>query len=121
MAFLGPRDYSMRVWLDPERLASLQMTTTDVIKAIQEQNVQVAAGRIGQPPVPAGAAVPFDLPINTQGRLLGRGAVREHHRKDRQPRGRTSTSSDVVRKPKYDDKGNVIAEAASNWAPRTTT
>src|SRR4051812_21339512 len=70
VAFLGPRDYSMRVWLDPSRLASLQMTTTDVINAIQEQNVQVAAGRIGQPPLPANANVPFDLPINTQGRLI---------------------------------------------------
>src|SRR6185295_2737916 len=69
VSFLGPRDYSMRVWIDPSRLASLGMTSGDVIKAIQEQNVQVAAGRIGQPPVPDGAAIPFDLPINTQGRL----------------------------------------------------
>ena len=45
------------------------MRPTDVIDAIQKQNIQVAAGRVGQPPVPAGAAVPFDLPINTQGRL----------------------------------------------------
>src|SRR5947209_17985530 len=42
VAFLGPRDYSMRVWLNPDRLASLKMTTSDVIKAIQEQNIQVA-------------------------------------------------------------------------------
>src|SRR3954465_2965054 len=69
VAFLGPRDYSMRVWLDPDRLAALGMTSGDVIKAIQEQNIQVAAGRIGQPPVPQGAAISFDLPINTQGRL----------------------------------------------------
>src|SRR3954467_2821707 len=69
VAFLGPRDYSMRVWIDPERVASLQMTTGDVIKAIQEQNVQVAAGRIGQPPVTEGTSIPFDIPINTQGRL----------------------------------------------------
>src|SRR3954453_7763553 len=48
VTFLGPRDYSMRIWLDPSRLASLEMTPTDVIKAIQEQNVQVAAGRLGQ-------------------------------------------------------------------------
>jgi multidrug efflux pump len=67
--FLGPRDYSMRIWLDPERLASLQMTAGDVIAAIQEQNVQVAAGRLGQPPVPAGGQVPFQLVIQTQGRL----------------------------------------------------
>src|SRR3982751_3873177 len=42
VAFLGPRDYSMRIWLDPDRVASLQMTPGDVIKAIQEQNIQVA-------------------------------------------------------------------------------
>ena len=69
VSFLGPRDYSMRIWLDPRRLAALEMTATDVIRAIQEQNVQVAAGRLGQPPVPAGAEVPFQLTINTQGRL----------------------------------------------------
>jgi multidrug efflux pump len=69
VAFLGPRDYSMRIWLDPSRLASLNMTSGDVIRAIQEQNVQVAAGRIGQPPVPADANVPFDMPLNTMGRL----------------------------------------------------
>src|SRR5437762_2732921 len=70
VTFLGPRDYSMRVWLDPNRVASMGMTSSDVIKAIQEQNIQVAAGRIGQPPVPQGAAISFDLPINTQGRLV---------------------------------------------------
>src|SRR4051794_29865880 len=69
VTFLGPRDYSMRVWLDRERLAALQMTPGDVISAIQEQNIQVAAGRVGQPPVPQGESVSFDLPINTEGRL----------------------------------------------------
>jgi len=65
---LGARDYSMRVWLDPERLASLNMTASDVVQALKEQNVQVAAGRIGQPPVPQG--IDFQYPINTLGRLL---------------------------------------------------
>jgi multidrug efflux pump len=65
---LGARDYSMRVWLDPERLASLNMDASDVVKALKEQNVQVAAGRIGQPPVPPG--IDFQYPINTLGRLL---------------------------------------------------
>jgi multidrug efflux pump len=69
VSFLGPRDYSLRVWLDPEKLAARDMTASDVIRAIKEQNVQVAAGRLGQPPVPQGANVPFQLPINTQGRL----------------------------------------------------
>ena len=68
VATLGARDYSMRVWLDPERLASLNMTATDVVQALKEQNVQVAAGRIGQPPVPEG--IDFQYPINTLGRLL---------------------------------------------------
>src|SRR5688500_2442651 len=68
VTFLGPRDYSMRIWLDRERLASMQMTPGDAIKAIQEQNIQVAAGRVGQPPVPPGEFVSFDLPINTEGR-----------------------------------------------------
>ena len=63
------RDYSMRLWIDPSKLASLEMTASDVIQAIQEQNVQVAAGRIGQPPLPTGANVPFQLPLNVQGRL----------------------------------------------------
>jgi len=68
VTFLGGRDYSMRVWLDPEQLATRNLTATDVLRALQEQNVQVAAGRIGQPPVPAGSQ--FQLTINTLGRLL---------------------------------------------------
>src|SRR5262245_543047 len=65
---LGARDYSMRVWLDPEKLASRNMTASDVLDALREQNIQVAAGRIGQPPVPKG--IEFQYPINTLGRLL---------------------------------------------------
>src|SRR5262249_35984496 len=69
VTFLGPRDYSMRVWMDPNKLAAREMTAGDVIKAIKEQNVQVAAGRLGQPPLPANESVPFQLVINAQGRL----------------------------------------------------
>src|SRR6266568_119661 len=64
----GARDYSMRIWLDPEKLASRNMTASDVVRAIREQNLQVAAGTIGQPPVPSGQD--FQLTISTQGRLL---------------------------------------------------
>jgi multidrug efflux pump len=67
VSFLGPRDYSMRVWLDPEKLASRHMTASDVVRGIQEQNVQVAAGRLGQPPTPAGQN--FQITLNTLGRL----------------------------------------------------
>jgi multidrug efflux pump len=67
VSFLGPRDYSMRIWLDPQKLASRSMTAGDVIRGIREQNVQVAAGRLGQPPTPAGQK--FQLTLNTLGRL----------------------------------------------------
>jgi multidrug efflux pump len=67
VSFLGPRDYSMRVWLDPQKLAARNMTAGDVIRALREQNVQVAAGRLGQPPAPAGQN--FQLTLNTLGRL----------------------------------------------------
>lgn len=71
VTILGARDYSMRLWLDPEQMASRNLAVTDVIKALQEQNVQVAAGRIGQNPAPKG--MEFQYPINTQGRLLEAG------------------------------------------------
>ena len=57
----------MRVWLDPDRLASRQLTATDVVRAIREQNVQVAAGVLGAPPAPTDTT--FQLSINAQGRL----------------------------------------------------
>lgn len=69
VTFLGPRDYSMRIWLDPGKLAAKQMTASDVINAIKEQNRQVAAGRLGQPPVPSKSPIAFQLPLNTKGRL----------------------------------------------------
>jgi multidrug efflux pump len=68
VTFLGARDYSMRVWLDPEKLASRDLTAGDVLRALREQNVQVAAGRLGQPPT--AGRVDFQLTINTLGRLL---------------------------------------------------
>ena len=52
---MGQRDYSMRIWLDPDELAARSLTAGDVVNAIREQNAQVASGRIGQEPVRAGA------------------------------------------------------------------
>jgi hydrophobe/amphiphile efflux-1 (HAE1) family protein len=63
----GLREYSMRVWLDPARLASRDIATSDVVQALREQNVQVASGTVGQPPLPAGHA--FQFPVTTLGRL----------------------------------------------------
>src|ERR1700731_133086 len=67
----GQQDYSMRVWLDPDRLQSRNMTVGDVIRVLREQNVQVAAGQIGQPPVPQGQD--FQYTLSTLGRLVEAG------------------------------------------------
>src|SRR5580704_2845962 len=63
----GERRYSMRVWLDPDKLVSLGITAVDVQNAVAEQNVQVAAGKIGQSPAPEGTS--FELQVNAVGRL----------------------------------------------------
>ncbi|MBF7141102.1 MULTISPECIES: efflux RND transporter permease subunit [Pseudomonas] len=64
----GMGDYSLRVWLDPNKTASRNLTATDVVNAIREQNRQVAAGQLGAPPAPNASS--FQLSINTQGRLV---------------------------------------------------
>jgi multidrug efflux pump len=64
----GGQDYSMRVWVDPDKLQSRNLSAGDVVKVLREQNVQVAAGQIGQPPVPRGQD--FQYPLSTLGRLL---------------------------------------------------
>jgi hydrophobe/amphiphile efflux-1 (HAE1) family protein len=63
----GSRDYSMRIWLDPDRLQSLGLTAGDVTVALQGQNVQVASGNLNQPPVDQPGA--FQVAVKTQGRL----------------------------------------------------
>jgi HAE1 family hydrophobic/amphiphilic exporter-1 len=60
-------DYSMRIWLNPRQLESRDLTTKDVLNAVREQNVQVAAGQIGQPPAPKGQS--FQYTVNVLGRL----------------------------------------------------
>ncbi len=67
ITYLGQRDYSMRIWLDPEKMAVRNLSTTDVVRAIEQQNAQVAAGQIGQPPVPTGQV--FQYTMSTLGRL----------------------------------------------------
>jgi len=63
----GARDYSMRIWLDPDKVAAHNLTAGDVVAALQAQNVQVSSGVLGQPPVPAPGA--FELNVQTLGRL----------------------------------------------------
>jgi multidrug efflux pump subunit AcrB len=67
ISFLGQRDYSMRVWLDPNEMGIRNLTANDVVHAIEQQNVQVAAGQIGQPPAPTGQV--FQYTMTTLGRL----------------------------------------------------
>ncbi len=67
ISFMGQRDYSMRVWLDPERMSARNLTASDVVHAIEQQNAQVAAGQIGQPPAPDGQV--FQYTMTTLGRL----------------------------------------------------
>src|SRR5438552_15022948 len=68
VTIFGQQDYSMRVWLDPDKLQSRNLTAGDVIRVLREQNVQVAAGQIGQPPVARGQD--FQYTMNTLGRLV---------------------------------------------------
>ncbi len=63
----GQREYSMRIWLDPNKLAARGLTTLDMVNSLREQNVQVAAGQIGQAPVPPGQE--FEYTLTTLGRL----------------------------------------------------
>ena len=63
----GERKYSMRMWLDPVRMASRGLTAPDVVSALQEQNVEVAAGQVGQPPIKTGQD--FQISVRAVGRL----------------------------------------------------
>ena len=90
----GARDYAMRVWIDPGRAAALGLTAGDIVQALRAQNVQVAAGTLGQPPYNQGNA--FQLNVETQGRLtepeqFGRVVIRTD------PDGRQVRVSDVAR------------------------
>ncbi len=63
----GGGDYAMRLWLDPDKIASRGMTAGDVLRAVREQNIQVSAGQLGAEPMPNGSQ--FLTPINARGRL----------------------------------------------------
>ena len=63
----GQQNYSMRVWVDPDKMAKLSLTATDVNNAIQAQNRQNPAGSLGQPPIPRGSD--YQYPVNATGRL----------------------------------------------------
>jgi HAE1 family hydrophobic/amphiphilic exporter-1 len=64
----GAGDYSMRMWLDPDKMKARGIVADDIVNAVKEQNLQVAAGQIGEPPVPAGQA--YQMTMRVKGRLL---------------------------------------------------
>jgi hydrophobic/amphiphilic exporter-1 (mainly G- bacteria), HAE1 family len=64
----GAGDYSMRIWLDPEKMRARGIVAEDLVAAVQQQNLQVAAGQIGEPPVPSGQA--YQMTMRVKGRLL---------------------------------------------------
>ncbi|MEX2123420.1 MAG: multidrug efflux RND transporter permease subunit [Woeseia sp.] len=90
----GAREYSMRVWLDPVMLSTLDLTAGDVVAALRSQNVQVAGGTLGAPPVTTGNA--FQLTVNTQGRFVDAQQFREVIVK-RAPDGRLTRVGDIAR------------------------
>ena len=67
IAYLGQRDYSLRIWLDPDKMAAKNLCTDDVVRAVQGQNVQAAVGQIGQQPMLPGQL--YQLTMSTLGRL----------------------------------------------------
>ena len=93
VTIFGARDYSMRIWLDPEKLAARNLTGGDVVAALRASNVQVASGAIGQAPVPAPGA--FELSVETKGRLTEVGQFERIVVKS--DSGRVTRLSDVAR------------------------
>ncbi|WP_312363757.1 multidrug efflux RND transporter permease subunit [Ensifer sp.] len=91
----GERRYSMRVWLDPDRMANLGVTAVDVQNVIAEQNIQVAGGKIGQSPAPAGT--PFEMQINALGRLSDPSQFGDIVLRADQATGATTRLRDVAR------------------------
>ena len=92
----GQRDYSMRVWVDPDKLAYRNMTATDVVAALREQNLQISTGKLGQPPSPKGQQQ--ELTFDIVGRLKT-----------------VEQFENVILKVSED--GRVV----SRWGPRTPT
>jgi multidrug efflux pump len=97
VVYLGQRDYSMRIWLDPEALASRNLTVDDVLRAVKQQNVQVAAGQFGQPPVVKKTVYQYTL--SALGRLKTTDEFKAITLKSG-PQGQITYLRDVVRNPR---------------------
>ena len=103
----GERKYSMRLWVDPDRLAARGLTANDVVQALREQNVQVAAGSLGPGAGAVGADVSAERP---RARPADRGLrVREHHP---QERPRRLARPPQGRRPRRARRGNLCRQSA---------
>ena len=91
----GARDYAMRVWIDPGRASTLGLTAGEVVGALRSQNVQVAAGVVGQPPYDTGAAQ--QLNVETQGRFKTADEFAQHRHSHRPATGAITRLRDVAR------------------------
>jgi multidrug efflux pump len=108
----GEREYSMRIWLDPNKMSDLGLTTGEVVSAIRSQNLTVAAGQIGAPPSPAGQN--FQLVLNTQGRLPNEESFQQIVLKS-MPGERLVRLKDVVSDDSSDGKRRGIELGARNY------
>ena len=101
----GVGAYGMRIWLDPDRLAELRLTASDVITAVSQQNVQAAAGQVGQPPSDPGQQLQYTVQV--QGRLSHTGGV----------------CAVIIRAPTLTDRssGSVTFHASSSGAQTYTS
>src|SRR6478672_1745388 len=90
----GERDYSIRVWLDPQKLASRSMSASDVVRAIRSQSIEAAPGQIGKPPTGSGQL--YQLPMDTLGRLSEPEQFREIIVKTSQPATQAARRSTPV-------------------------
>ncbi len=110
----GAKDYAMRIWLRPDRLAQLKLTTSDIARAVNEQNAQFAAGKVGQ--APTGGAQEMVYTITTQGRLSDPKQFEEIIVRAN-PDGSTLRLKDVARvelgSKDYDFIGRVNGKAAT--------
>lgn len=107
VTFLGPRDYSMRIWLDPQLTAAKGMTPSEVVQALRQQNKQVPAGRLGQPPMPKG--IDFQYPLTTPSRLA--------HEKDFAEVILKASGSAIVKLRDVVTTKPVVTEGKSEEAP----
>jgi multidrug efflux pump subunit AcrB len=121
ISYLGQRNYSLRAWLDPDRMAALKLSAMDVVTAIAQQNIQVAAGQIGQPP--ASRAQQFQLTINTKGRLSDPDEFAAIIVKSAQvnPMSQQNTSSSSGGTSATDQTGSSSDQTSTTGATATTT